>query len=219
MYDKHFASTKLREWQKQLFGILTGDQKEMLKDRKVIWVQDSCGNTGKSWFQKWLRIGQKELVVRALPVSNVDRLIAAVHIINKTHKVDAFTIDLTRTQGEDQSYNDLFSAVEQIKNGQIIDVMYGKYNESIFQPPMVIIFTNNKIKDFYGYLSEDRWEVYTISPDGDLAKTYSPYEHVRVEDLENQQRNNQGPSGNGPEKNVLDEMKKYLVDHPEIIDD
>jgi hypothetical protein len=138
MYDKHFATSKLGKWQQQLFEILTGDQKEILKDRKVIWVQDSCGNTGKSWFQKWLRIVQKQLVVRALPVSNMDRLISAVHIINKTHKVDAYTIDLTRTQGEDQSYNDLFSAVEQIKNGQIIDVMYGKYNKSIFQPPMVI---------------------------------------------------------------------------------
>jgi len=182
VYDKQMASAKLRKWQKELFEILTGDQQAFLKDRKVIWVQDS-GNTGKSWFQKWLRVGQKKLVVRALPVSSVDRLISAVHILNKTYKVDAYTIDLTRTQGQDQSYNDLFSAVEQIKNGQIIDVMYGKYNESIFAPPMVLVFTNNKIEDFQNYLSPDRWEVFTVSADGDLAKTYSPYEHVRVEDL------------------------------------
>jgi hypothetical protein len=60
--------------------------------------------------------------------------------------------------------------------------MYGKYNEAIFKPPMVLIFTNNKHEEFAHYLSYDRWEVYTISPDGDLAETYSPYEHVRVED-------------------------------------
>jgi len=182
MYDKQMAGSKLRIWQEQLFDILTGEKQKMLKDRKVLWVQDSCGNTGKSWFQKWLRIGQKKMVVRSLPVSSVDRLISAVHIINKTHKIDAYTIDLTRTQGEDQSYKDLFSTIEQIKNGYVIDVMYGKYNEAIFEPPMIIIFTNDLHEEFKHYLSPDRWKVYTISSDGDLAETYSPYENVRVTD-------------------------------------
>lgn len=67
-------------------------------------------------------------MARSLPVSSVDRLISAVHILNNTYEVDVYLIDLTRTQGEDQSYNDLFAAIEQIKNGHIIDVMYGKYN-------------------------------------------------------------------------------------------
>lgn len=63
-----------------------------------------------------------------------DRLIFTVHILNKTYEVDAYPIDLTRTQGEDQSYNGLFAAIEQMKNGHIIDVMQGKYNKSIFKP-------------------------------------------------------------------------------------
>lgn len=195
MYDKQMATTKLKKWQRQLFEVLTGEGHEELKDRKVIWVQDACGNTGKSWFQKWLRIGQKKIVTRSLPVSSVDRLISAVNIINKTHKIDAYTIDLTRTQGEDQSYKDLFSTIEQIKNGYVIDVMYGKYNEAIFKPPMIIIFTNNQHEEFRHYLSQDRWKVYTISPDGDLAEAYSPYELVRVEDL---RRKNKGPEKTEP---------------------
>jgi len=185
MYDNGMAACKLRRWQSQLFKIIIGPEQEALKDRKVIWVQDSCGNTGKSWFQKWLRIGQKQMVVRSLPVSSVDRLISAVNIINKTQKVDAYTIDLTRTQGEDQSYKDLFSSIEQIKNGYVVDVMYGKYNEAIFKPPLVIIFTNKEHDVFRHYLSGDRWKVYTISPSGDLAETYSPYEHIRIADLTN----------------------------------
>lgn len=172
MFDNKFASATLRVWQEQLFRIVTGPDQEALKDRKVILIQDSGGNTGKSWFQKWLRIGQKKLVVRSLPVSSVERLISAVHIINKTYNVDAFTIDLTRSQGEDQSYNDLFSAIEQIKNGYVIDVMYGKYNESMFEPPLVIVFTNRRIEQFVSYLSFDRWEVYTITPDGNLVRAH-----------------------------------------------
>ena len=154
MYDSEVAATKLRKWQKQLFAILTGDQQEFLRDRKVIWIQDS-GNTGKSWFQKWLRVGQRDLVVRSLPVSTVDRTTSAICILNKSLKVDAYTIDLTRSQGEDQSFNDLFAVVEQIKNGYISEVMYGKYNEAIFKPPMVLIFTNLNIEDYKNYLSKD----------------------------------------------------------------
>jgi hypothetical protein len=147
---------------------MIGPDQQSLKDRKVIWVQDSCGGTGKSFFQKWLRIAQKDLVVRLLPIQRVDRLISAVNIINQTTKVDAYTIDLTRTQGEEQSYKDLFSAIEQIKNGHVVDVMYGKYNEAIFEPPMVIIFTNESIVKFRKYLSLDRWRVYLIGPDKEL---------------------------------------------------
>jgi peptidyl-tRNA hydrolase len=183
MHDIQMAESKLRKWQEQLFNIITGEQQEMLKDRKVIWVQDECGNTGKSWFQKWLRIGQKKMVVRSLPVSSVDRLISAVNIINKTHKVDAFTIDLTRTHGKDQSYKDLFSTIEQIKNGYVIDVMYGKYNEAIFKPPLVIIFTNNNINDFMHFLSEDRWKVFNISSKQILKEKHVTYES-RKEALE-----------------------------------
>lgn len=72
---------------------------------------------------------------------------SAIHVINKTLSVDVYCIDLTRTKGEDQSSKDLFSAVEQIKNGFVIDTMYGKYNESFFEPPVVIIFSNNPLYD------------------------------------------------------------------------
>jgi hypothetical protein len=182
MYDQEMAKMKLRQWQKELFEILTGEDQKMLRDRKVIWIQDA-GNTGKSWFQKWLRIGQRKLTVRALPVSRVDRLISAVAILSKTVKVDVYTIDLTRTKGEEQSYKDLFSVVEQIKNGHVVDVMYGKYNEAIFQPPMIIIFTNNKIEEFEHFLSPDRWVTYSVSPDGILARRFSAHEFIRVSDL------------------------------------
>jgi len=163
VFDTNMEKKPLKHWQKNLFELLTSEELPKLKDRKVIWVEDTSGNTGKSWFQKWLRLGQKQLVVRSLPVSNVDRLMSAVHIINKTHKVDVYCIDLTRTQGEDQSFKDLFSAIEQIKNGSAIDLMYGKYNESYFNPPVVIIFTNEKLVDiekntnYHKYLSSDRW--------------------------------------------------------------
>lgn len=155
--------TKLKPWQQDLHQFITDNLSE-LKNRKVIYVEDTGGNTGKSFYQKWARLAQLDLIYRSLPISNVDRLMSAIHIINKTLDVDVYCIDLTRTKGEDQSYKDLFAAVEQIKNGFVIDTMYGKYNESFFEPPVVIIFSNNILynpdnpyQDMAHYLSDDRW--------------------------------------------------------------
>lgn len=165
LFDIKISQTPLRDWQKDLYEYIIAE-KPKLMNRKVIWVEDQKGNTGKSWFRKWLEIGQSRLVVRSLPVSNVDRLLSAVHIINKTTKVDIYTINLTMTRGEGESLKDLFSAVEQIKDGHVVDVMYGKYNRSFFEAPIVIIFTNESLQKNWGFIKSDRWVHFVIYDDG-----------------------------------------------------
>lgn len=203
VYDKKMSAAKLRTWQKLLFEFLTGPEKATLKDRKVIWVEDEHGNTGKSWFQKWLRIGQKKLTARTLPISSVDRLISAVHHVTKARSVDMFMIDFTRTQGENQSFKDLFETIEHIKNGYVVDVMYGNYNESIFDPPMVIIFTNKKIDEFRNYLSNDRWKIFIINRYGDIAEQVDQSTCIRLEDqirlLKSKRKNNDPEKTNSPD--------------------
>jgi len=169
-YDEELSMSELRAWQQDLYKFLlqtrTSETKEAkeLRDRAIYWVHDAVGNTGKSWFQEWLRYGQKELVCRKLPVSSVDRLISAVHHISKDCEPDIFFINLTRTMGEDQSYSDLFAALEEIKDGYVVDVMYGKYNETrLKKKPSVVIFTNQSLDSFRSYLSDDRWRSFLIS--------------------------------------------------------
>ena len=48
---------------------------------------------------------------------------------------------------------------------------------------MVLIFTNNKISNFRNYLSQDRWEVYTINLDAELVKTDADYKYVNLDNL------------------------------------
>ena len=79
-------------------------------------------------------------------------------------------IDFTRTQGKDQNYEDLFAAIEEIKNGYILDMMYGKYEEAIFRSSMIVIFTNQEMKDYKKYLSIDRWVRFVINLDKDLME-------------------------------------------------
>ena len=119
---------------------------------------------------KYLRVGQKDLVARKLSVNSVDRLISGVTKVTGQEEIDLFMIDFTRTQGKDQNYEDLFTAIEEIKNGYVVDMMYGKYEEAIFRPPMIVIFTNQEMKDYKKYLSTDRWVRFVINSDKDLIE-------------------------------------------------
>ena len=176
MYNAEIAAANLRPWQQQLYNHLTRVRNmskehavaKEINDRTIYWVRDTRGCTGKSFFQKWLKTGQKTLVCNKLPVSSVDRLLSAVCKINKKNVPDVYMINLTRTQGEDQSYKDLFAAVEDIKDGYIVDVMYGNYNESIFDPPLIVIFSNFELNEFAKYLSVDRWQELGITHGGNL---------------------------------------------------
>lgn len=119
-FNEAFANSMiLKPWQDDLFNFLK--KKEIfLRNRKVIYVEDIEGGSGKSTFVRWLRIGQKTFSFRALPVSAVDRLASAVNAITKEYTLDIIGFDLTREQSKDQTREDLFSAVESIKNGSVL---------------------------------------------------------------------------------------------------
>lgn len=58
-YREEYAGMELRQWQKELFEfIVTNKNNPIIRERKIIWVEDNQGCTGKSRFQKWLRLGQ-----------------------------------------------------------------------------------------------------------------------------------------------------------------
>jgi len=157
-YDTELSNMELRPWQRSLYDFLrVVRDNEEFRSRKILWVEDSCGNTGKSAFVKYLVAGQRSIKAHKLPVSSVDRLNSAVTKIVSQETVEMFIIDLTRSKGKEQSYGDLFAAVEDIKNGHVVDVMYGNYVESIFKPPLVVVFTNLSLRDYRSTLSGDRW--------------------------------------------------------------
>jgi hypothetical protein len=156
-YDTEFAQMKLSNWQQTLYKALCSPEALPLRKRNVITVHDSKGKSGKSQFVKWLRVGQKQLVARKLPIASVQQLNSAVYLITKDLDVDIFMIDITRSQGKDQTFQDLFSSLEDIVNGYVVDVMFGKYHETVFKPPQIIIFTNYSFGDIHKYMSDDRW--------------------------------------------------------------
>jgi hypothetical protein len=60
--DELYANLILRPWQNQLFECsLKNKNNPIVRERKILWIEDSLGCTGKSKFQKWLRLGQKDI--------------------------------------------------------------------------------------------------------------------------------------------------------------
>ena len=132
-FDEKYAAMTLRPWQQELYEfILKNKNNPLIRERKIIWVEDSRGFAGKSKFQKWLRLGQKDIVARKLPVSTVERLISAVTKLTQQEDVDLLMINLTKSRGQDQSLSDVFASVEDIKDAYIVATLYGKDIESIF---------------------------------------------------------------------------------------
>lgn len=178
---------QLRQWQKQLIKEL----RETDRSRTVFWVQDPKGGSGKSTFLKYLCFGNNEFKTKKLPIDKPDRIRMGVCQIVKNENVDMFAFDFTRTMGEDSSMKDLFQIIEEIKNGHVVSVMYGKYQQVVMTPPHVIIFTNEKFEDYRKYLSADRWAPYAIAPTGDrelmhmvpssegLYENYTPVEYKK----------------------------------------
>lgn len=168
-YDPEFATMRLSKWQNQMYEDLCSEEAQSLRGRNLITVHDSGGKSGKSQFAKWLRVGQKKLTVRKLPIASVQQLNSAVYLITKNLEVDIFIIDITRSKGKDQHFEDLFSALEDVINGFVVDVMFGRYHEALFKPPLILVFTNYKFEELYQYMSDDRWIPLQLSSDKELA--------------------------------------------------
>lgn len=65
-FDLELAnSMELKPWQQDLFDFMK-NHKEFLRDKKVIYVKDEKGGSGKSTFIKWLRTAQRYFKFRAL---------------------------------------------------------------------------------------------------------------------------------------------------------
>ena len=66
-------------------------------------------------------------------------------------------INLTKTKGQNQCLEYMFAVIEDIKDVFMVYTMYGKYIESIFESPLIVVFTNEKLDEHISKLSLDRW--------------------------------------------------------------
>lgn len=124
-------------------------------DRKIYWITDPIGNSGKSKFTKYVVIRSTASI--KVPFGTATQMRSA--IINEG-PCNLYIIDIPRTLAKDDDMHAVYSLIEDLKNGFVVSSMYGKNAKLIMNPPHVIVFSNMPCPR--QALSADRWIEYKI---------------------------------------------------------
>lgn len=141
-----------RSWQTDVFASFKDRD-----DRAINILVDPVGGNGKS---KVLKMALWKKWAGVIPcIGDAKDIIQAVCSMDtKT----AYILDLPRTSESDKHLFSQIKAIEQIKNGVVMDFRY-KYQEKIFGSPVIWVFTNHEIPAHH--LSSDRWIRWRIDQD------------------------------------------------------
>lgn len=150
---------KLRPWQQHVVN----DCKEWCtagNGRTVNVIVDVMGGNGKSMLKRWM-LWKK--IAYPIPMFNVsEKMMQCVMArIKESPKENAFIMDIPRTCRDVQKSADIWSAIEQIKDGVCYDWRY-KSEQIMFDQPKLWVFTNEMPPK--KSLSEDRWCTWLIDP-------------------------------------------------------
>lgn len=144
---------KLKLWQGQLLSEIDHLRSD---DRKVIWVMDTKGGSGKTWFTKymyrldqegtaWLQNGKTHDLIKAL--------------VDQAYGLKQVFFDLCRSNEERINWD----VIERVKNGMIMSTKY-EVETTIIESPIVVCFAN--FEPELKKLSLDRWVVFEIIDGG-----------------------------------------------------
>jgi len=134
---------ELRPWQKQIV-----DSRDVYDARTINVVVDEEGNSGKSAITAYLRA--KGLAVCA---PAMDAAADYMALVLAKDKLGMYIFDLPRAIPK-KNMNQLFAAIEQIKDGYAFDRRY-KFRDETFERPVIWVFSNTPPP--MECLSADRW--------------------------------------------------------------
>ena len=147
-------------WQNNLYDSIFDESKNQFivaDDRKIIWIYDKKGKCGKSKWVKWLCANNPEDIIK-LTFGSPQQLRSAIVSIGPKK---VYLIDIPRTRDKSDSMESLINSLEEVKNGHVTSIMYGQYKTIFFEPPHVIVFSNERCPK--QMMSEDRWEIIDLS--------------------------------------------------------
>jgi hypothetical protein len=168
--DIRFMNNKSvwHEWQRQIYSTLfhksvTNQEDRIRKphDRKITFLYCPHGNTGKSVFWKWLQNKMKDSnSLGRLTIGSSQQLKSA--LVKMPHR-QIYVCDIPRTiSNEDQNrMSSLISTIESLKDGVLLNVMYGENTAILMDRPHIIISSNFLINP--DLLSRDRLEIFEIT--------------------------------------------------------
>lgn len=164
---RQFRDIILKPWQQHCIDI----SKEF-NTRDINIIYDPDGNNGKSTLACICELKYNGFM---LPVCNdQEKLIQSMAdycIAKQVRDVNPVFIDLPRAFDKNKLYG-IYSAIEQIKNGKLVDMRYN-YKEWWIDSPCIFVFTNREPDQ--NLLSRDRWKIWTIQEDNLI-----PYEEGEI---------------------------------------
>lgn len=160
--DVIYIKKNPRVWQQICFSII----KKKQCSRKINFIFDPCGDSGKTTWVKFCLLYAKLLNIKAeyFLLSDVSRVMAGVCKVKVLP--DTIFFDLPRSIGKNQSYCDLFIAAEKFKDGLLESSYYANHKVKCIAPPNVFMTSNLKPGKFLNYISLNRWNIVEIFPFG-----------------------------------------------------
>ena len=141
-----------KDWQQKIIDKV---EQPCEDKRKINWIWDAVGETGKSMVTKYLALAENALIVDG---KKNDIFHQVAKRCEENIKIGTIIIDIPRASANNISY----AAIEAIKNGFISSGKYegGQYS---FKTPHVYVFANERPEEFK--MSADRWNIVNIKPD------------------------------------------------------
>lgn len=133
----------------QVLNILQRDG----RGRKILWVWDHEGNTGKTQLAKHL---VREKNFQPLPAGTTHHLCGLVKLDKK-----GFLFDLSRSafcKENIDSTNSFYQALESVKNGILVSHKFAGSEKFLPEDCVVIVFANDPPN--LTRLSIDRWDIF-----------------------------------------------------------
>ncbi|AUM61736.1 Rep [uncultured virus] len=142
-----------KEWHREFFQMVTPS------NRKVDWIFDKKGNTGKSWLCKWLMFREEKdwYVVKGMKSAKDFATIMEAAIGHWGKNRGNLAFDLPRSNEE---YDSIYTCLEMARDGMVTTSKY--MGKTIgFRIDRVVVFANfgPKMKK----MSMDRWRLWEIS--------------------------------------------------------
>lgn len=154
---KQYRDIKLYKWQQEII-----DSRNVFNDRIIDMIYDEKGNNGKSTVASIAEIMYN--AIDCPPINDCKELIQYVCnecMDNELRTPGLVFVDLPRAMNKDGLYG-IYSAIEQIKKGKLVDTRYHGRKWWI-DSPRIWVFSNH-LPDL-SLLSNDRWRIWTINKD------------------------------------------------------
>jgi len=148
---------RARPWQAEAERIIMATEGD---SRHICCVYNPQGNIGKSMFCKYMEYNNNCLKMTFAKASDL------LYLASQQQGRRAFLFDFTRTHSAEYSIDDVYEAMENLKNGHYISSKY-EVQSVLTKQPHVWMFTN--MLPSINKLTFDRWIFYQVNEDMELT--------------------------------------------------